>query len=224
MTERETKPRDPRPREEIEQIFPTRMWVIARQAAEFGWDISIRTTDDGWVLYLTEDHHCVHITWKPNRRNTTGRYPWDLTRARMGTRCRNGGDVHVKDLPQWLDEHPDECLIGNTRPPLAQLKGIEGCADHILQREAPGFWPRHPAPPGQVAGVVTARGDVWRPTDDGTHFWYGPGYPDGVHWNTLRQWSWLRTATEAELAAAPPREPVEHDGDRFMNAVRDAAR
>lgn len=221
MTAEETSKRDPRTRDQIEQIFPGRMWVIARHAAEYGWDISIRPTDVGWVLYLTEDHHCVHISWKPNRRDRSGKYPWDLSRATLNTRCRQRETVHVQDLPVWLANHPDECLVGNTRPPLAQLSRIDGCDDHILQKKPVNFWPRHSAPPDNVEAVATSRGEIWRPVDAGAHYWAGPGYPAGVDWNTLRQWSWLRPATPEEIAAAPPLAPL--DDDPFMGAVREAA-
>jgi hypothetical protein len=123
--------RDPRTPEQLEKIFPGRMWVIARKAAEHGWDVTVRPTEKGWVLYLTEDHHCIHVFWQPNTKANSGQYPWDLYRSSLATRCANGGRVHVKDLPGYLADHPDDCLGSHIRPPLADLIARPECAEHL---------------------------------------------------------------------------------------------
>lgn len=122
--------RDPRTAAELEQVFPGRMWVIARKAAEHGWDLAIHPTDDGWALYLTEDHHCIHIYWKPNHRSNRDQYPWDLVRNSLATRCPNGGRAHMKDLNHYLANHPDECLPTHTRAPIVDLPMPE-CSAHL---------------------------------------------------------------------------------------------
>lgn len=127
------KKRDPRTAAELEKIFPGRMWVIARTAAEHGWDISVRPTRDGWGLYLTEDHHCVHLFWKPNVKVNSEQHPWDLYRSSLATRCPHPGRrVHIRDLPVFLAMHPDECADTHTRRPLGELYVRPECADHMV--------------------------------------------------------------------------------------------
>lgn len=126
-----TSRRDPRTREELERIFPGRMWVVARVAAEHGWDIAVRPTEQGWALYLTEEHHCIHLFWQPSTKANSHVYPWDLVKASLATRCPNrSGRVNVKNLPEFLANHPDECNPTHDRAPLNQLAQVH-CEDHL---------------------------------------------------------------------------------------------
>jgi hypothetical protein len=107
------------------------MWVIARTAAEHGWDIAVRPTEQGWALYLTEDHHCIHLYWQPSTKANNDVYPWNLVKPSLATRCPNrSGRIHVKNLPDWLANHPDECNLTHNRAPLNQLDHVH-CEDHL---------------------------------------------------------------------------------------------
>ena len=131
MPEVSRSKRDPRTPTELEHIFPGRMWVVARKAAEHGWDVAVRPTAKGWALFLTEDHHCIHLFWQPNQKPDQERYPWDLHKSSVATRCPNGGRVHIKDLPDYLANHPDECVDTHTRVPLHEMSNRQSCEDHL---------------------------------------------------------------------------------------------
>lgn len=152
-----TRRRDPRNAADLEKIFPGRLWVIARSAAEHGWDVSVQPTVNGWALYLTEDHHCIHLFWKPNPRNDREQHPWTIVRPNLAARCPNGGRVHIRDIHDYLENHPDECLPTYTRRPIAELNNPE-CVGHMpaLKRDetepGPGWTPGEPFNPG--TGVV----------------------------------------------------------------------
>lgn len=151
--------RDPRTAAELEQLFPGRLWVLARKAAEHGWDVSVRPTATGWALYLMDEHHCIHLFWQPNVKANRGQYPWDLYRSSLATRCPNqSGRVHVRDLPEFLANHPDECEGTHTRRPLAELFIRPECADHLC----PAVQPERPDE-GSDAGDGVPHS--WKPGD-----------------------------------------------------------
>jgi hypothetical protein len=129
--------RDPRTAAELEAIFPGRLWVLARRAAEHGWDISVRPTDTGWALYIMDEHHCIHLFWQPNINTNREQYPWNLYRSSLATRCPKGGRVHVRDLPEFLANHPEQCQGTHNRSPLAELFIRPECADHLCPAVQP---------------------------------------------------------------------------------------
>lgn len=123
-------------REESEKIFPGRMWAYARRAAEFGWDVAIRPTEQGWALYLTEDQHCIHVFWKPNGKANRDVHPWDLAKKSMSTRCPNQASVTAATLADFLENHPDDCDNARVRAVLPLLY-LPHCQDHLCPRTAP---------------------------------------------------------------------------------------
>jgi hypothetical protein len=123
-------------REESERIFPGRMWAYARRAAEHGWDIAIRPTERGWALYLTEDHHCVHVFWEPSTGPRAVQHPWNLAKKSWGTRCPAKVKVTGQTLGDFLEHHPEECAGSHDRNVLPLLY-MPHCQDHLCPRTAP---------------------------------------------------------------------------------------
>lgn len=178
MSEVSESKRDPRTPADLEEIFPGRMWVIARKAAEHGWDVAVRPTAKGWALFLTEDHHCIHLFWQPNSKPNQERHPWDLHKSSLATRCPSGGRVHIKHLPDYLANHPDECADTHTRVPLHEMSNRQSCEDHLCPAGAAAAR-RDPANIGWTPG---------EPFNDGNGI--VPGYVAGKCGHRVAQSEW----------------------------------
>jgi hypothetical protein len=171
-----TVKRDPRTREELEKVFPGRLWVIARKAAEHGWDITVHPTQDGWGLFLTEDHHCIHLFWVPNLRSDADLHPWTMVRSSLAPRCPNGGRVHVRDLPGFLENHPDECLPTHTRRPIVELS-MPDCTGHLPTAGRPARNPLAAPVIATVDVVDVAQHAIHMYGQDGARQMLPPGVP-----------------------------------------------
>ena len=58
-------------------------------------------------------------------------------------------------------------------------------------------WEKIPAaPPDDVVKVKLSNGSIFtRDGDAPGYYWVGPGWPNGVAWNTLRQWGDVEEVT-----------------------------
>ena len=93
---------------------PGRLWVIARNAAIAGWDVTI-TDDDGdtdadvgYRLKLRHDAHAITIRWR--LRTIDGDTQWDMVSHHRGSAgCDRKCIWRLGTLNDFLTNPPEEC-------------------------------------------------------------------------------------------------------------------